>query len=67
MEVKYFTSVDACSCRDFRYRKGRLGLACKHITTLRQAIEVIDEHKAKWATISGREMGPDGHVKSHAA
>ena len=62
MEAKYFTSVDTCSCPDFRYRKSQLGLECKHITTLRKAIEIIGEHKAKWATIPGREMRQDGCI-----
>ena len=66
MEKKYFTSVDACSCPDYQYRRGRLGQDCKHMAQLREAVEVVASHRARWAK-TGREMGQDGRVKPRSA
>ena len=50
-EAKYFTSTEACSCPDWRFR-GRQR-PCKHVEALRQAVAVIAATNAKWATKGG--------------
>ena len=52
--AKYFTTVDGCSCLDWRYRGSRPGRfhgrSCKHMTALRQALELIRAINTKWQT-----------------
>ena len=44
----YFTSLDACSCPDFRYR--RRARPCKHVAALRDAYKLIKAVLRKWET-----------------
>ena len=46
----YFTTTNACSCPDFRYR-GRLR-PCKHISALVDAYALIRAVLRKWESIS---------------
>ena len=47
--AKYFTSTESCSCPDWRFR-GRQR-PCKHILRLREALDVLDANRRKWASI----------------
>ena len=42
-DIRYFTTVDACSCLDWWYR-GRLR-PCKHVKALRGAVDLIESHR----------------------
>ena len=46
--AKYFTSTEACSCPQWRFRPW--ARPCKHQKALRQAIELVDANRRKWAT-----------------
>ena len=47
--AKYFTSLDGCSCPDWRYR-GHIR-PCKHVSALRDAVAVLEANAAKWASV----------------
>ena len=46
---RYFTSTVACSCPDYVYRRMRLGLPCKHIRRLQEALALLSSNRAKWS------------------
>ena len=48
---RYFTSVDACSCPDWKFR-GRFR-PCKHVKALREAYETIKAANRKWDMVKG--------------
>ena len=47
--AKYFTTTEACSCLDARYRPW--ARPCKHVRALREALAVLDANGRKWATV----------------
>ena len=62
MEAKYFTSVDACSCPDYRYRKGPRGRDCKHIAALKLAVQVLARTQGQ---VGNRLRTGDGAGRAH--
>ena len=46
-QARYFTTTEACSCPDWRWRRPEAG--CKHMLALRRAMAVVEANKAKWA------------------
>ena len=52
--ARYYTSTEACSCKDWEYRGSRPGKyhnkPCKHMASLRQALQLLGRNAAKWAT-----------------
>ena len=43
---RYYTTLQACSCKDWRYRRKATG--CKHMRELAAALDIIERYKAKW-------------------
>ena len=54
--VNYYTTTEACSCPDFRYR-GRLR-PCKHIRRLRDAHALIEATNRKWDGLNVDDRQP---------
>ena len=48
--VNYYTTTEACSCPDFRYRSHIR--PCKHVKALRDAHALIDATNRKWAGLN---------------
>ena len=52
--ARYFTTPEACSCPDWKWRGSKPGKyhgrPCKHMTALRRAVSLIAANNAKWAT-----------------
>ena len=55
--ARYFTTVDACSCPDWRFR-GRYR-PCKHVKALREAEALLAANAVKWAGCTVDNCKPD--------
>ena len=51
-QAKYFTTSEACSCPDWRWRRPEAG--CKHMRELRAAEALLEAHRTKWSRGSDR-------------
>ena len=55
-QSKHYTSIDpdACSCPGWYWRQ-----RCRHVEELRQAVELVEANRRKWASMRVRsEVGP---------
>ena len=55
--ARYYTTPDACSCPDWRWRRRAGG--CKHMRALVAALELIAANDRKWLRSDGSLDGAD--------
>ena len=45
LEIRYYTTLDGCSCPAWRYRHRRKASSCKHVDRLKAAAALIDSQR----------------------